>query len=100
MRLLLFILGPSLKAAFRLESLLLFSFNFPLLDAGGGSHTIASLFALFLCYSGAWTTYVLCSSSAEVNCCCNHAGGYCPLSPAATRCWCIAVLGLYRLDQT
>lgn len=38
-RLLLFILGPGPRAAFRLESLLWFSLNFPLLDAGGGSHS-------------------------------------------------------------
>lgn len=59
MRLLIFLLDPSLRAAFRLESLLWFSLNFPLLDAGGGSHTIALLLALFLWYSGAWTMYVL-----------------------------------------
>lgn len=60
MRCYLFILGPSLRAAFRLESLLCFSLNFPLLDAGGGSHAVALLFVLFLRYSGAWTMYMLC----------------------------------------
>ena len=55
-RLLLFILGLSLRAAFRLESLLWFSLNFLLLDPRGGSHTAALLFALFLWYPGAWTT--------------------------------------------
>lgn len=79
-RLLLFALGPSLRAAFRWESLLWFSLNSPLPGAGEGDRAAAFLFALFLRSSGAWAASVLCSRSAKANCCCKHAAAAAPRS--------------------